>query len=46
MFLIYFSGYRVSDTIRKGIIDVNTYNETESGHELLMMGNLSALGGK
>ncbi|BFZ21425.1 hypothetical protein BsWGS_24464 [Bradybaena similaris] len=35
-------GYRVSDTIRKGIIDVNPYNNSET---LLLMGNLSALTG-
>ncbi|GFO38495.1 phosphate transporter [Plakobranchus ocellatus] len=35
-------GYKVSDTIRKGIVDVNTYNNSE---KLLLMGNLSALTG-
>ncbi|CAL1534747.1 unnamed protein product [Lymnaea stagnalis] len=35
-------GYRVSDTIRKGIIDVEPYNNSE---KLLLMGNLSALTG-
>ncbi|PVD32107.1 hypothetical protein C0Q70_07535 [Pomacea canaliculata] len=35
-------GYRVSDTIRKGIIDVQPYNGTE---RLLLLGNLSALSG-
>lgn len=36
-------GYRVSDTIRKGIIDVELYNGTES---TLMVGNVAALTGK
>ncbi|XP_022325181.2 sodium-dependent phosphate transporter 2-like [Crassostrea virginica] len=35
-------GYRVSDTIRKGIIDVDLYNGTES---TLMVGNVAALTG-
>lgn len=35
-------GYRVSDTIRKGIIDVELYNGTES---TLMVGNVAALTG-
>ncbi|XP_059144542.1 sodium-dependent phosphate transporter 2-like [Physella acuta] len=35
-------GYRVSDTIRKGIIDVEPYNNSE---KLLLMGNLCALTG-
>ncbi|KAI8764384.1 sodium-dependent phosphate transporter 1-A isoform X2 [Biomphalaria glabrata] len=35
-------GYRVSDTIRKGIIDPMQYNNSE---KLLAMGNLSALTG-
>ncbi|KAK7091232.1 sodium-dependent phosphate transporter 1-A-like isoform X2 [Littorina saxatilis] len=35
-------GYKVSDTIRKGIIDVRPYNGTE---DLLLLGNLSALSG-
>ncbi|XP_076438105.1 sodium-dependent phosphate transporter 1-B-like isoform X2 [Babylonia areolata] len=35
-------GYKVSDTIRKGIIDVTPYNGTE---EMLLLGNLSALSG-
>ncbi|KAK7486008.1 hypothetical protein BaRGS_00022760, partial [Batillaria attramentaria] len=35
-------GFKVSDTIRKGIIDVKPYNGTE---ELLLLGNLSALTG-
>ncbi|KAL8619404.1 hypothetical protein ACOMHN_057046 [Nucella lapillus] len=35
-------GYKVSDTIRKGIIDVAPYNGTE---KLLLLGNLSALSG-
>ncbi|XP_014681608.1 PREDICTED: sodium-dependent phosphate transporter 1-like [Priapulus caudatus] len=35
-------GSRVSDTIRKGIIDVTIYNGTESD---LMVGELAALGG-
>ncbi|XP_019637228.1 PREDICTED: sodium-dependent phosphate transporter 1-like isoform X2 [Branchiostoma belcheri] len=35
-------GARVSDTIRKGIVDVNVYNGTE---ELLMFGNVAALSG-
>lgn len=35
-------GYKVSDTIRKGIIDVKPYNGTE---DLLLLGNLSALSG-
>lgn len=36
------AGYRVSDTIRKGIIDVELYNGTES---TLMVGNVAALTG-
>jgi len=35
-------GYKVSDTIRKGIMDISIYNGTE---EELMLGNLAALGG-
>ncbi|XP_055955214.1 sodium-dependent phosphate transporter 1 [Patella vulgata] len=35
-------GSRVSDTIRKGIIDVSPYNGSESS---LIMGNVAALGG-
>ncbi|KAI8493557.1 hypothetical protein Bbelb_289540 [Branchiostoma belcheri] len=35
-------GAKVSDTIRKGIVDVNVFNGTE---ELLMFGNLAALSG-
>ncbi|XP_078620469.1 sodium-dependent phosphate transporter 2-like isoform X2 [Branchiostoma floridae x Branchiostoma japonicum] len=35
-------GAKVSDTIRKGIVDVNVYNGTE---ELLMFGNVAALSG-
>ncbi|XP_067664605.1 sodium-dependent phosphate transporter 1-A-like [Haliotis asinina] len=35
-------GSRVSDTIRKGIIDVEAYNGTEA---LLMVGNVAALSG-
>ncbi|GFS08462.1 phosphate transporter [Elysia marginata] len=35
-------GYKVSDTIRKGIVDVSPYNNSE---KLLLMGNLSALTG-
>lgn len=35
-------GYKVSDTIRKGIVDVSSYNNSE---KLLLMGNLSALTG-
>ncbi|GAB6019449.1 hypothetical protein CHUAL_001028 [Chamberlinius hualienensis] len=36
-------GYRVSDTIRKGIIDLSIY--TVNGEKELMLGNLSALVG-
>uniref|UniRef100_A0A6A7FQL5 Sodium-dependent phosphate transporter 1-B-like isoform X3 n=1 Tax=Hirondellea gigas TaxID=1518452 RepID=A0A6A7FQL5_9CRUS len=35
-------GYKVSDTVRKGIIDVTLYNNTEKE---LMLGSLAALGG-
>ncbi|KAL9962889.1 hypothetical protein ACROYT_G032039 [Oculina patagonica] len=35
-------GARVSDTVRKGIIDINSFNGTE---ELAMIGSLSALSG-
>lgn len=35
-------GTRVSDTVRKGIIDINSFNGTES---LAMIGSFSALGG-
>jgi len=35
-------GYKVSDTVRKGILDVSLYNNTEKE---LMLGSLSALGG-
>lgn len=35
-------GARVSDTVRKGIIDINSFNGTE---ELAMVGSLSALSG-
>lgn len=35
-------GYKVSDTVRKGIIDVDLYNGRE---EELMLGSLSALAG-
>ena len=37
------AGYKVSDTIRKGIVDVSPYNNSE---KLLLMGNLSALTGE
>lgn len=45
MFIIGFIiiGYRVSDTIRKGIIDVELYNGIES---ILMVGNVVVLIGK
>lgn len=45
MFIIGFIiiGYRVSDTIRKGIIDVEFYNGIES---ILMVGNVVVLIGK
>jgi sodium-dependent phosphate transporter len=36
------TGYKVSDTMRKGIIDPSIYNNSNSE---LMMGNLAALGG-
>ena len=36
------SGYKVSDTMRKGIIDPSIYNNSNSE---LMLGNLAALGG-
>jgi len=39
----YHSGSKVSDTIRKGIIDVEPY---ENNTELLMAGNIAALSGK
>ncbi|XP_065568443.1 sodium-dependent phosphate transporter 2-like isoform X2 [Artemia franciscana] len=35
-------GYKVSDTMRKGILDVNVYNNSEAE---LMFGSLSTLGG-
>ncbi|XP_018020098.1 sodium-dependent phosphate transporter 1-B isoform X2 [Hyalella azteca] len=35
-------GYKVSDTVRKGILDVELYNNTEKE---LMLGSLAALGG-
>ncbi|KAK7071796.1 hypothetical protein SK128_015260 [Halocaridina rubra] len=35
-------GYKVSDTVRKGILDVSLYNNTEKE---LMLGSLAALGG-
>eukprot|EP00112_Aurelia_sp_Birch-Aquarium-sp1_P016068 Seg3607.4 transcript_id=Seg3607.4/GoldUCD/mRNA.D3Y31 product="Sodium-dependent phosphate transporter 1" protein_id=Seg3607.4/GoldUCD/D3Y31 len=35
-------GARVSDTVRKGIIDINSFNGTES---IAMIGSFSALGG-
>lgn len=35
------SGYKVSDTVRKGILDVSLYNNTEKE---LMLGSLAALG--
>lgn len=45
MFIIGFIiiGYRVLDTIRKGIIDVELYNGIES---ILMVGNVVVLIGK
>ena len=36
-------GSRVSDTMRKGIIDVSMYNGTE---EVLMVGQIAGLAGK
>ena len=36
-------GARVSDTMRKGIIDVSKYNGTE---DVLMIGNIAGLAGK
>jgi solute carrier family 20 (sodium-dependent phosphate transporter) len=36
------AGYQVSDTMRKGIIDLQIYNNSE---QELMLGNLAALGG-
>ena len=38
---LFFTGYKVSDTVRKGILDVSHYNNTEKE---LMLGSLSALG--
>ncbi|XP_045133945.1 sodium-dependent phosphate transporter 1-B-like isoform X2 [Portunus trituberculatus] len=35
-------GYKVSDTVRKGILDVTLYNDSEKE---LMLGSLAALGG-
>lgn len=40
-----FLGAKVGETIRKGIIDVTVYNETESGTQLLMFGEVSAMTG-
>ena len=40
--ILYFSGAKVSDTVRKGILEPDAYtNETE----LFMVGNIAALGG-
>ena len=39
--LFFFSGYKVSDTVRKGILDVTLYNNNEKE---LMLGSLAALG--
>lgn len=36
-------GYKVSDTVRKGILDVSMYEDSPKD---LMLGNLAALGGK
>ena len=41
MFVFGISGYKVSDTIRKGIVDVSVY---ENDQDLYMQGNLAALG--
>lgn len=38
-----FAGYRVSDTIRKGILDVSLYNN--GSEHVLMAGNVAALTG-
>ena len=42
-FLFSFLGFKVSDTVRKDIYDLNMYEDEQ---KLLMMGNLSALFGK
>ena len=39
-------GARVSSTIRKNIIDLDQFNATENGPDLMMNGYLSALSGK
>ena len=41
--VVFVSGAKVSDTIRKGIIDINPY---ENNTGLLMVGNVAALSGK
>ena len=40
-------GAKVGQTIRKGIVDVNVYNETNmsNGTEILLLGQLSAMFG-
>ncbi len=37
-------GSRVSKTIRKGIVDLNQFNQSENGLSLVMYGQISALG--
>lgn len=37
------TGYKVSDTMRKGILDINVYQDSEYPEKELMLGFLSAL---
>ncbi len=39
------AGAKVSDTIRKGIIDIEPYS-ADNATDILLMGNLAALSGK
>ena len=41
--ILLFAGAKVSDTIRKGIVDISPY---ENNTELLMVGNVAALSGE